>query len=256
MKIAILKLSGKALDSLYENDSLTDSINQIRKSYEGLIIVHGAGKNITEWSDALGIASEFVNGQRVSSKKVVEVVAAVQAGVINAQLTGKLVSSGLTAIGLTGIDKGTFTAEYISEKLGYVGRPLITGSAGWIKEMLKDGLLPVFSSLCIDKDGNLMNVNADLFTEALAEAVGAESVFFVSDIEGVMLHGDIKSRLSQEEIMEGIKAGEITGGMIPKLNSCVKLLDQGIKKIWIGPKNFENLVKEGNYNGTWIVQSA
>jgi acetylglutamate kinase len=257
MNIAVLKISGKALENIFEKAEWIESIKIIKDSYDGLVIVHGAGTSITEWSEALGISSEFINGQRVSSEKMVEVVAAVQSGMLNAKIVSRLVSSGFKALGLTGIDKGTFTADYLDKNLGYVGIPKVTGSVEWIKELMNSGTIPVFSSLCMDSIGNLMNVNADVFTETIAAALKADSVFFVSDVQGVKLNGSIQNKIDETDIVEGIKHGQITDGMIPKLNSCVSLLNKGVDKIWIGSKNLEKVFDDNyKYNGTWIVQSA
>lgn len=236
MNIAVLKISGKALNDIFTNDKWISTISSLQKSYDGLIIVHGAGKNITEWSLALGHEVKFIEGQRVTDEGVMEVVAAVQAGVLNAKIISRLISSGINAVGLTGIDHGAFTAENQNKNLGYVGVPKLTGSLTWLKQLLKNNTVPVFSSICRDELGNLMNVNADIFTEVLASSLKAESVFFVSDVEGVKLNGCFKESIDQSEILRGIMNGEITDGMIPKLNSCIDLLNKGINKVWIGSK--------------------
>ncbi|HUX59711.1 MAG TPA: hypothetical protein VMV32_00250, partial [Ignavibacteriaceae bacterium] len=122
----------------------------------------------------------------------------------------------------------------------------------WIIDLLKDGIIPVFSSVCRDADGNLMNVNADLFAESIALAVKADSVFFVSDVEGVKIDGNYVSYLSEEEIISGIVDGQITDGMIPKLKSCIELLKMGINRIWIGSQ----LLDPEKTNGTWIINNT
>jgi acetylglutamate kinase len=188
-----------------------------------------------------------------------EVVAAVQAGVLNAKIVSRLVTNNLNAVGLTGIDRGSFEAENVNEELGFVGVPRVVGSVDWINEMIKNNIVPVFSSICRDNKGNLMNVNADIFTETLAAAINAECVFFVSDIQGVKLGGDYKNCINETEIINGIQNGEITDGMIPKLQSCIELLSKGIAKIWIGSKNLEDVFNDNckqSQNGTWIILSA
>lgn len=104
-----------------------------------------------------------------------------------------------------------------------------------------------------------MNVNADLFTQAMAAAIKADTVFFISDVNGVKLNGEFQKAISIEEIKQGIEIGEITDGMIPKLNSSVELLYKGIKKIWIGNNlsgiDFNQNIKQEKNNGTWIVES-
>lgn len=258
MNIAVIKISGKALNELFTNDDWIQTFCAIKQNYDGLVIVHGAGQNISEWSNALGLSVEFRNGQRVTSEDVMDVVAAVQSGVLNSKIVSRLVTSGLDAVGLSGIDRGSFSAEKLNDELGYVGVPQVTGSIEWIYDLLNKGVIPVFSSICRNSEGKLMNVNADIFTEVLASSLQAESVFFVSDVVGVMLGGNIKYSLSEYEIMKGISSGEITGGMIPKLTSCVELLNNGVGKVWIGSKIFKELFNgSGNYsNGTWIIQSA
>jgi acetylglutamate kinase len=257
MKKAVIKISGKALNELFTSDKWIKAINKLSKNYDGLILVHGAGKDISEWSKALGYDVKFIDGQRVTTTGIMDVVAAVQAGVLNAKIVSKLISSGLNAVGLTGIDHGSFIATNVNDKLGFVGVPKQVKSISWINDLLNEKVIPVFSSVCRDTEGNLMNVNADIFTEVLAASVKAESVYFVSDVQGVMLNGNYQSTLSVEDILKGIDEGEITDGMIPKMNSCLDLLNKGINKIWIGSKMFEEFVSEKNFSGgTWIVQST
>ncbi len=254
MKIALLKLSGKTLNDLLFTDKWIDSIKQLKSVFDGLIVVHGAGKDISEWSGKLGLKNEFIDGHRITTKEQMDVVAAVQAGMLNAKVVARLVSSGFESAGLTGIDRGTFTAEYLDKRLGFVGKPVQTNSADWILELIEKNVIPVFSSVSMDAEGNLMNVNADLFAETIALTLNIDTIFFASDVDGVLINGEVKHSLSENEILKGIETGQITEGMIPKLTSCVGLLKKGIHKIWIGSKlgnNFSgiNEVK----NGTWIT---
>jgi acetylglutamate kinase len=119
-------------------------------------------------------------------------------------------------------------------------------------------VIPVFSSISRDKDGNLMNINADIFAKELAISIKADTVLFLSDISGVKLDGSVKAILNEADITEGISKEHITDGMIPKLLSCVDLIQNGIDKVWIGNDlsnhNFKNLQTE-NLKGTWIVKS-
>ena len=258
MKLAIIKISGKSINEFLTTDKWISILNEISKKYNGIVLVHGAGKNISEWSEKLGLATKFIDGQRVTSKEQMDVVAAIQTGVLNSQINAKLNANGFESIGLSGIDRNTFTAEYFNKDLGFVGKPNLSGSVSWIKDLLKSKVIPVFSSVCKDAAGNLMNVNADIFTETLAVALNADSVFFVSDVDGVKIKGNLKKTLIEEEIINGIVSGDITEGMIPKLNSCIELLKKGIDKVWIGSQinNLSSYKKESiNGNGTWIVST-
>ncbi len=252
MKIAVIKISGKTIGEFVSSNLWIKIIQKLYIDFEGIIIVHGAGKNISEWSEKLGHQTDFINGQRVTSSGQMEVVAAVQAGLINSQLIAKLNSSNFESIGLSGIDRNTFIANYLDKNLGFVGKPELSGSVNWIIELLQDGIIPVFSSVCRDNQGNLMNVNADLFTETLSLAIKADSVFFVSDVEAVKLNGFNVRTLTEDEIINGIVEGQITDGMIPKLKSCIELLKMGINRIWIGSK----ISLDQNINGTWIITKS
>jgi acetylglutamate kinase len=258
MKTAIVKISGKSISELVNTDKWINNLKKFSNEYDGLVLVHGAGKNISEWSEKLGLETKFIDGQRVTSKEQMEIVAAIQAGILNSQINAKLNSNGFESIGLSGIDRNTFTAEYFNKELGFVGKPNLTGSISWIKDLLNSNVIPVFSSVCKDASGNLMNVNADIFAETLAVALNADSVFFVSDVEGVKINGNVKETLTEEEIINGIVNGDITEGMIPKLNSCIELLKKGIDKVWIGSQITDtsiNKKESGNGNGTWIVST-
>ena len=257
MKTAVLKISGKALEHFLQSDNWKNTLVKLSEKYDGLIIVHGAGKGISEWSQALGYKAEFINGQRITTKEIVNVVAAVQSGLVNSQIVARLNSLDIPATGLSGIDRKSFVAEVSDEKLGYVGIPKQVLDVDWIHNLLKEKVVPVFSSLCMSETGTLMNVNADIFAEAIAASVNAESVFFMSDVDGIILKGNVVKTINTVEIMEGINNGDITAGMIPKLKSCIELLNKGIQKIWIGSTNLESLFDDTVLvkGGTWIVQS-
>jgi acetylglutamate kinase len=252
-KTAIIKLSGKSVDDFTSSEKWISLIQDLYKTFSGIIIVHGAGKMITEWADKLGHETTFVEGHRVTTAEMMEVVSAVQGGLINAQLVAKLNSSGIEAIGTSGIDRKSFTAAYMDKRIGFVGTPEVTGSIRWIDELLAKKVIPVFSSICSDENGNLMNVNADLFTEVLAAAVQADTVFFVSDVDGVIIDNSVKEFLTPGDIKSGIKNNQVTGGMVPKLKSCSALLDKGVKKIWIG-SDPGNYVRGFSNSGTCIVK--
>jgi acetylglutamate kinase len=255
MKTAILKLSGKAIEDFIKSPQWLDVIKNLQDNFDGLVIVHGAGNQITQWSEAFDYKSAFIKGQRVTDENIMNVVAAVQSGLINGKMVSHLCSKGFNAVGLTGIDNNLFIADYADNDLGFVGIPKLNKNLSWLKELVKSSVIPVFSSICRDKDGNLMNVNADVFTNILAASLKAEVVFFISDVNGVILHGKIQNQIDEKQIASGIKKNEITGGMIPKLQSCISLLHSGIKRIWIGNNlsNSFSLNLKNNKEGTWIV---
>lgn len=252
-KIVLLKISGKAIEDLMTKNAWIKTIRNLKNIFDAVIIVHGAGNLISEWCRAMGYETEFYEGQRITDKKTMEVVAAVQSGLLNAKIVSRLQTNKINAIGLTGIDNGLFTAEYFDENSGYVGTPVLTGNMNWLHSIMGAGIVPVFSSICRDMEGNLMNVNADIFTKALAIAISADTVLFLSDIDGVKSGGALRMTLNSEDINYGILKGEITDGMIPKLKSCTEMIEKGIKRVWIGRDliNFSDI----NIKGTLIVES-
>lgn len=259
MKKALIKISGKTINNITSDKDWITLLKNIKEEYDSVIIVHGAGVKITEWSAQLGITAEYFEGHRVTDAATMDVVAAVQGGLINLQLVSYLQSNGIESIGLSGIDRGIFTANYLNESIGFVGKPEQVGCNKWLDRMLDEGVMPVFSSICKDETGQLMNVNADLFANALAVSLNVDTVFFISDIEGVFINGVCQEKLTKSEINQGIMNNDITDGMIPKLLSCVELLNHGIEKIWIGNENefvsHKDNFKTNNIGGTWIGKS-
>jgi len=258
MKIVLLKLSGKALSEFTTNHHYVKMMNELKASYDGVIIVHGAGKMISEWSSAMNLAYSFVNGQRKTTKEMMNVVSAVQGGLTNSTITSFLHAKGIEATGLNGIDRNLFIAEYLDKALGFVGVPKLNGDITWLKDLLANGIVPVYSSVCRDIDGNLMNVNADLFAKELAIALAADTVLFVSDVEAVKIQGTDMQEMSEHDVKSGIANGDITDGMIPKLESSVELLNKDVKKVWIGNNPTKLRFKSALLNdmgGTWIVES-
>ncbi len=256
MKIVILKLSGKSLNNFINEQKWIDVIHSLKNEYDGLIIIHGGGNKISEWANLIGCEVKFKNGQRITDKKMMEVVTAVQSGLLNTQIVSFLQSNNFDSIGLSGIDRNLFIAEIIDEELGFVGYPQDNGKTNWIYDLLNQNIIPVFSSVCRDKSGNLINVNADVFTESLASALNVDTVLFLSDVEGVKLNNHIKNLIDENEIQLGINSGEIKDGMIPKLQSCLSLIEKGIKKVWIGsdisiPNNKNLFVESGRFYGIY-----
>ncbi len=258
MKIVLLKLSGKALSEFTTNHLYVDMLHELKENYDGVIIVHGAGKMITEWSSSMNLVSHFVNGQRKTTKDIMDVVSAVQGGLTNSTITSFLHAKGFEATGLNGIDRNLFVADYLDKELGFVGVPKLKGDVTWLKDLMKSGVIPVYSSICRDNEGNLMNVNADLFAKELAIALSVDTVLFVSDVDAVKINGVNMFEMSEHDVKSGIKNGHITDGMIPKLESSVELLNNAVKKVWIGNNPTKLKFKSALLNdmgGTWIVES-
>lgn len=255
MNIAVIKLSGKSIEQFMQIEFQKSLVDSLIAKGKKVVIVHGAGKQISEWADALGHQSEFINGQRVTDQKMMDIVVAVQGGIINKKIISSMNANGYHAVGLSGIDGNLFSVDIIDEKLGFVGKPKIKGSANYIFKMLEHESIPVFSSICMNDAGEIINVNADLFTSELAAVLGAEEVYFFSDISGVIIDGKTVKFMEEQDIFDGIAQNKITGGMIPKLTSSLELVKKGISKVWIG----NQLIINNNFEtegGTFVVRSS
>ena len=124
MELAIIKISGKSLEEFTSGTTGVSLIKNLQKKYSSVILIHGGGKIISDWSKRLGLEPNFHEGQRITCKESMEITAAVQGGLINSKLTAYLHNHSVQAIGLNGIDMNLFEAEYLNEKLGFVGNPI------------------------------------------------------------------------------------------------------------------------------------
>jgi acetylglutamate kinase len=205
------------------------------------VVVHGGGPQIGAMLKRLGIVSEFRNGLRVTDEATVEVVEMVLSGLINKQIVAAINAQGGRAIGLSGKDGRMVTARKVrgagreapDGDLGFVGEPeyvdhLVLDVIG------KSDLIPVVAPLAVGPDGETYNINADTFAGALAGALKARRLLLLTDVPGV-LDADkaLLKELTVDEARRLIADGTISGGMIPKVETCMEALDKGVKGVVI-----------------------
>lgn len=201
------------------------------------IIVHGGGPMITTLLTKLGIQTQFVNGLRVTTNEVLDVVEMVLSGSINKQLVGKLHKLGGKAVGLSGVDAGLLQAQPTenADVLGYVGDVSAVNDT-LLMNLLTEGYIPVISPLAIDEQGQRYNINGDMAAAAIAKSLQAK-LCFISDIPGVYVEeGDeriVLHRLSHTQVEEMIRDQKITGGMIPKVKAALDGLSNHIPEVVI-----------------------
>ena len=201
-----------------------------------VVLVHGGGPEINDMLGLMGKQPEFIDGLRVTDKDTVDVVQMVLAGKINKGLVALMESFGRHAIGLSGLDGRMIHARQLDERLGYVGEVTSIDPAP-ITTVLDNDYIPIISTLGCDKHGNVYNINADTAAAKIAAALGAESLMLMSDIPGLLRDVSDESslirRVNLAEIAQLIDEGVISGGMIPKIESCVEALQNGLRKIFI-----------------------
>lgn len=231
MKIAVIKCGGSILDGL--SSQFFSSMEQLMKQGYRFVFVHGGGPDINKMLEFYQIESEFHNGLRITTKETFKVVEEVLAGKTNRRIVEMLEENGLTAIGINGSDAKCLQAECIDrEKLGLVGE-ITSVNSEIIMAMLNLNIIPVITPIAINSTGVKLNVNADYAAAAVAKALQAEQCIFVTDVTGVKINGSLAPFLTVEEVNLFIKEGEITGGMIPKMDSAVAVLREGINSVMI-----------------------
>jgi acetylglutamate kinase len=213
-QIVVVKVGGNAIEQA-RDETLLDIV---LLRYVGMqpVLVHGGGPEITAMSERLGIKATFKKGLRVTDEKTMEVVKMV--------LTGK-VRLGGQAVGMSGEDGPCIIAEPLNEAMGFVGRVTQVNKEP-ITALLGRGYIPVIASIGLGYDGHAYNINADTVAAELAVSLKAHKLILLTDVPGVLgVDGKVVAVLSKQDARERIDSGEVTGGMIPKLEAALRALD-------------------------------
>ena len=232
-KTFVIKYGGAAMRDERLKVSFAQDVTILRKIGINIIIVHGGGKDITDLASALSIPTRFVDGQRYTDEKMVDVVLMVLAGKLNKEIVNLINTNGGNAVGLCGMDNGLLKAQRITERdLGLVG-DVNSVNTGFLNLLLSNGMMPVIAPLAVGEDSKILNINADLSAGAIATALKAEKLVYLSDIEGVLVDEHLVSSLTHTESETLIERGAIHSGMIPKVRSAFATLDAGVNKVHI-----------------------
>jgi acetylglutamate kinase len=198
------------------------------------VVIHGGGPQIGEWLRRMGKDSEFVDGQRVTDAETLEVVQMVLKGKVNSDIVSALNVHGPIAVGLSGQDAGLIEAEERDPLLGFVG-DVTRINPSIITRLLAMDLIPVVSTVGSDSDGQAYNINADAVAGAIAEALDAQKLIFLTDVAGLLrdVHdpASLIQRVSTSEAAELIADGTIAGGMIPKIEGCLQAINRGVSEV-------------------------
>ncbi|MCT2342723.1 acetylglutamate kinase [Niallia taxi] len=250
MKTILIKCGGSVIDQLSEG--FFSSIKKLQHDGFHIIFVHGGGPDINEMLDLLSVKAEFHNGLRKTTEEALAVVEMVLSGKTNRKLVDLLRKNDLYAVGINGTDDNCLQASMIDEEnLGYVGNVEEVNNK-LILRLLEEGYIPVLTPLGITEDGIKLNINADYAASAVAKSLKVEQCLFVTDVEGIMIDGEVASLIGKEEVLQYIEEGQITGGMVPKVTSALAAIDSGLNSAMIvsGKKEFYSAEI---WNGTKIV---
>jgi acetylglutamate kinase len=222
-QVVVIKVGGNAIEQR-RDETLLDLV---LLRYVGMlpVLVHGGGSEITALSNRLGLRSEFRNGLRVTDAATMDVVKMVLTGKVSPDLVATINRLGGQAIGMSGEDGPSIIAEELDPELGFVGR-VVQVNAEPITALLERSYIPVIASIGLGYDGRAYNINADTVAAEVAVALGAAKLILMTDVPGVLDGGrEVQSEIGRDAALRMIAAGEVTGGMIPKLQACLRALD-------------------------------
>jgi acetylglutamate kinase len=222
----VIKISGHELDSA---EYLAEFAQVIRDMNAPTVIVHGGGKEISTLQQRLSIEPRFIDGVRITDADSLALVEMVLCGTINKRLVRTLVNAGVNAVGLSGVDGGMISAapmHLASVDMGFTGE-VTAIRVDLLLNLLELGITPVIAPICLGVDNNF-NVNGDHVAGAVAVALEAERLVFLSNVEGVLRDGSVIETLTPEQTDTLIADGVIFGGMIPKVRTALSALDDDV----------------------------
>ncbi|MCA3599929.1 MAG: acetylglutamate kinase [Methylobacterium sp.] len=245
-EVVVIKYGGHAMGNKAAAEDFAEDVVLLELQGVKPIVVHGGGPQIGKMLDKLGIRSEFQGGLRVTDATTVEIVEMVLAGSINKQIVGWLSAEGGKAIGLCGKDGNMVTARKLTRTvrdpdsnierevdLGFVGDPHKVDRSV-LDAVLKAELIPVLAPVAIGEDGQTYNVNADTFAGAIAGAMKAKRLLLLTDVPGVLdKNKNLIPQLTVDQCRELIADGTVSGGMIPKIETCIYAIEQGVEGVVI-----------------------
>ncbi len=228
----VVKYGGAAMVDSELEEAFAQDVTLLKKVGINIVIVHGGGKDITETAAKLGIATRFVDGQRYTDGPMMEVVQMVLAGKTNKDIVSRINQHDGEAVGLCGIDNRLLLARKQENgvDLGFVGE-IVRVNTGYLNALLAQGVMPVIAPIGVDDGGQAYNINADIAAARIASALRSEKLVFLSDVEGVLVGGELIHSIEQSEARRLIGEKIITNGMIPKIQSAFSALDAGVGKV-------------------------
>jgi acetylglutamate kinase len=241
----VVKFGGHAMGDAELAAAFAQDIVLLKQSGVNPIVVHGGGPQIAAMLTRLQLQSAFVNGLRVTDKTTVEVVEMVLSGLINKDIVTAINRQGGKAVGISGKDANLMIARKITQMpdpqsnimkavdIGYVGDPAEI-NPHIVEVISQSDLIPVIAPLGISREGETLNINADTFASALAARMKAKRLLLLTDVAGVLdKAGELIAQLSIEEARKLVRDGVILGGMIPKVEGCIEVVEAGVEAVVI-----------------------
>jgi acetylglutamate kinase len=232
----VVKIGGAAIEDAGILRACAEAVAQLIGLGQRVVIVHGGGKTLSRTLQQLGMKSEFVDGLRVTDAATRDVALMVLAGIVNKKLVAAMQAAGVPALGLCGGDGAMFRArkkQASGRDLGFVGE-ISSVDLRWVEAIWKRGGVPVLASLALGEDGEYYNINADEMAAACAAACSAGMLIFLTDVAGVKdADGKVIPSLNAHDVPDLAANSVISGGMLPKLQACVRALQGGVSRVRI-----------------------
>jgi acetylglutamate kinase len=232
-RTVVIKYGGAAMKDSNLKDTVIRDIVFLSCVGVRPVVVHGGGPEINTWLDKLGIEPQFKDGLRVTDASTMDVVEMVLVGRVNKELVSLINQAGGLAVGLCGKDANLIMARPVDkEGVGFVGE-VTNVDARLVESLGKSGYIPVISSVAVDETGQAFNINADTVAGEIAAALGAEKLILLTDTAGILKDykdpSTLLTKLNIQQARDLISEGIVSGGMIPKVNCCVRSLAQGVR---------------------------
>jgi acetylglutamate kinase len=232
----VVKYGGNAMTDAALARQFAEDIVLMRSVGMRPVVVHGGGPQISALMERLGMVPEFRDGRRVTDADSLDIARMVLVGKVNRDIVSAINVHGPLAVGLSGEDAGLLLATARDPELGFVG-DVHEVNPGIIQRLLAEDLIPVVSTIGAGADGQAYNINADTVAGAIAEALGAEKVVYLTDVPGLLADVDdtssLVSHIDAKALQDFIDGGDLTGGMIPKIEACIHAVEQGVRSAHI-----------------------
>ena len=230
-KVVVIKFGGNAMTDASLAERFAEDVVLMHQVGILPLIVHGGGPQIGELRERLGKEPEFKDGLRVTDAETLDIARMVLVGKVNREIVSSINVHGPLAVGVSGEDGGLITAAARNPELGFVG-DVTAVDPTLLQKLFSEGLIPVMSTIGADETGQAYNINADTVAGAVAQAMEAEKVVYLTDVEG--LYEDLSDetslirQISAADLSQKIQSGQITDGMIPKTEACVRAVQNGV----------------------------
>jgi acetylglutamate kinase len=235
-RTVVIKYGGHAMENPELAELFATDVVLMRLVGMNPVVVHGGGPQITELMRRLGKEPEFVDGRRVTDAETVDIVRMALVGKVNREIVAAVNQLGPYAVGMSGEDAALIRVDQRDPKLGFVG-DVRTIDPTMVFRLMNEELIPVIATVGVDDEGQAYNINADTVAGAIAESLGAEKLVYLTDVEGVYANwpdeSSLISRIDVEGLEKLIANGKASEGMIPKLESCVQALRNGVNRAHI-----------------------